>query len=244
MALNDHFNRKAGCKVKICGTTNCEDAQLAADEGADYAGVVVEVDFSPRSLTIEAAKELFSTPPLPMVALIFNMPEKRINELIRRLKPFAVQFLSQESPQLVRRLKKNFSEIEIWQSIHLSARGRETDSAAIKKTVDDYFEAGIHALLFDTVAVLDGKQKFGGTGLTSDWEVIRLLMAQIDATVPVYLAGGIYPENVAQAIETIHPDGIDLCSGVEAVRGKKDPLKVKALMQAVRSTITARRNLD
>lgn len=239
MESNDRFSRKAGCRVKICGTTNWEDAVLVADEGADYAGVVIEVDFSPRALTIEAARKLFTAPPLPMVALVFRMPEQRIVEVIHQLKPFALQFLSPEPSGRIRWLKENFPETEIWQSVHLPAQGAKADDKAIEQTVEAYIQAGIDALLFDTVAVLDGKRKFGGTGLTSDWGVIRQLTAKIDAKVPVYLAGGIHPGNVVQAIETIQPDGIDLCSGVESRCGKKDPPKVKALMRAVKSTIEA-----
>jgi phosphoribosylanthranilate isomerase len=59
-------------------------------------------------------------------------------------------------------------------------------------------------------------------------------MDEVDSKVPVLLAGGINPENVAEALSSVNPDGIDLCSGVEAVPGKKDPLKVKALMNNIR----------
>lgn len=225
---------KDGCRVKICGTTNIEDAFMAAREGADYFGVVVEVDFSKRSLTVEEACELFENPPIPAVALVFNMDEKRLHYMLEKLKPFAVQFLSQEDFDLIKRLKKSFPEVQFWQSVHLPEEGSEVGFEEIKDTVRKYIEAGIDLLLYDTVATVQGIRKFGGTGLTSDWGVVKRLMDEVDHKVPVLLAGGIRPENVAQAISCINPDGVDLCSGVEAEPGKKDPLKIKALMEKVR----------
>ena len=64
---------KAGYKTKICGATNLDDVRLSADEGADFFGVVVEVDFSPRSQTVDEAGPLFAAPPIPGVALVFKM---------------------------------------------------------------------------------------------------------------------------------------------------------------------------
>ncbi len=224
---------KDGYKVKICGTTNTDDALLAAQEGADYFGVVIEVEFSRRSLTVEQAKELFSSPPVPAVALVFQMKEERLDYLIQSLKPFAVQFLSREDPDLIKRLKATYSKVRFWQSVHLPREGAEVDLEEIKRVAEDYIKAGTDVILFDTVAVLEGKTKFGGTGLTSDWGAVRELINGVKSQVPVLLAGGINPENVAKAIELVEPDGIDLCSGVEAVPGKKDPEKVKALIRAV-----------
>lgn len=225
---------KDGYRVKICGTTNMDDAFAAAREGADYIGAVIEVGFSKRSLTIGEAEELFSAPPVPAVALVFNMPEARLHYLIDKLKPFAVQFLNQEDVGLITRLREADPKVELWQSIHLPSAGNDTDIGMIKKSVDDYIGAGVDLLLFDTVATLEGKQKFGGTGLTSDWKVVKELMRYVGVRVPVLLAGGINPENVEEAVNSIDPYGIDLCSGVEAYPGKKDPDKIKALMKNVR----------
>lgn len=226
---------KAGYRVKICGTTNIEDANLAAKEGADYFGVVVEVDFSPRSLTIEEAGELFSAPPIPAVALVFHMSEDRLKYLVHTLQPYAIQFLSQEAPDLIRRLKLAFPEVGLWQSVHLPQTGGTVDMEAVKNTVGEYLLAGVDLILYDTVATIKGVQKFGGTGLCSNWDAVKSIMDEIKAGVPVLLAGGINPDNAAAALTAVNPDGLDLCSGVESVPGKKDHEKVIALMNAVRS---------
>lgn len=224
----------AGCKVKLCGTASRADARLAADAGADWFGVVVETEFSPRSLTIEQARELFADPPIPAVALVFEMAEERIGELIRTLKPTAVQFLHPEQPEVLRRLKAQFPRTELWQSIHLPPAGEEVGLPPVMQAVENCLEAGIDLLLFDTAATVAGKKKFGGTGITADWSIIRQVLDRIRGRVPVLLAGGINPDNAAAGLEAVRPDGLDLCSGVEAAPGKRDPEKVRALMQAVR----------
>ncbi|MCG8550176.1 MAG: phosphoribosylanthranilate isomerase [Desulfobacterales bacterium] len=226
----------SGYKVKICGTTNMEDAQMTADAGADYFGVVVEADFSPRSMTIEAAKPLFSSPPLPPVALVFNMAASRVETLIQQLNPFAVQFLSLAEPSFVTYLKRRYPKVEAWQSIHLPRAGESVDLENFQKTVQTSVTAGVDALLFDTAALSKGEMKFGGTGITSDWDIVKELMDSIRGTVPIWLAGGINPDNVAEAIDKINPYGIDLCSGVEAARGKRDAAKLTSLMTNIRGT--------
>lgn len=223
----------AGCKVKLCGTTSRADALMAAEAGADWFGVVVETNFSPRSLTIEQARELFTDPPLPAVALVFEMSEPRLEFLIQTLSPTAVQFLHQEQPDVQRRLKAKFPQIALWQSIHLPPAGEAVELAPVKEAIDAYLAAGIDVLLFDTAATVGGKKKFGGTGITADWGIIRQVLDTIRGRVPVLLAGGINPDNAAAGLEAVLPDGLDLCSGVEASPGRRDPDKVRALMAAV-----------
>lgn len=224
----------SGYKAKICGTTNMEDAEMATREGADFFGVVVEVDFSPRSLTIEAAKPLFWSPLIPAVALVYNMASTRVESLIEQLNPFAVQFLSLAETSFVTYLKKTYPKVEIWQSLHLPQAGEAVDLKDFQKTAQTSVTAGVDALLFDTAALSKGAMKFGGTGVTSDWDIVKELMDSMRGTLPIWLAGGINPENVGEAIDRINPYGIDLCSGVEATRGKKDAAKLRSLMTTIR----------
>ncbi|BBO91455.1 phosphoribosylanthranilate isomerase [Desulfosarcina ovata] len=226
--------------AKICCTTNPDDARLAAEAGADFFGVVVEVDFSPRSLTIEAARSLFDAPPLPAVALVCKMPESRIHRLIQDLCPFAVQFLGDSDRAVLKRLKSTFPETQIWQSVHLPQAGGQVELDDLKAGVEAYLQAGVDALLLDTAAIKQGQIKFGGTGLTFDWALAGTFMQMVPAGFPVWLAGGIDPDNVAAALAAVDPYGIDLCSGVEARSGKKDPAKVKRLMDAIRQASTKR----
>jgi phosphoribosylanthranilate isomerase len=110
------------------------------------------------------------------------------------------------------------------------------DLQRFQQTVRNYVDAGADLLIFDTVAVLNGVTKFGGTGLVSDWDLVKQLIDQSGSKVPIWLAGGINPDNVAEAIRTVRPDGVDLCSGVEASPGIKDPDKVRLLIKRAKST--------
>jgi phosphoribosylanthranilate isomerase len=128
----------------------------------------------------------------------------------------------------------------MWQSVHLPQSDIKVDKESIRAIVKSYIAAGVDVLLFDTVAVMNGKTKFGGTGVTSDWNIVEELMQEVK--IPVLLAGGINPNNTGEALRSLNPTGIDLCSGVEAYPGKKDPLKLSALMQAVNEE-NKRRNM-
>ena len=217
---------------------------MAADAGADFFGVVVEVDFSPRSLTIQQAASVFSQPPLPAVALVFEMTKARLDLLINTLHPYAVQFLGDSDPALLKKLKATYPSTEIWQSIHLPQSGADVSIDIYQRSMDRYLAAGVDALLLDTATAAQGKTKFGGTGQVFDWEIAKKLLDSAPKGFPVWLAGGINPENVRLAIETVSPFGIDLCSGVEAVPGKKDSQKIDALMDAIRATSNNRRKLQ
>lgn len=225
---------KAGCRVKICGITNIEDAKLAAGEGADYIGVVIEVSYSPRSQTIESAGPTFADAPVPSVALVHEMQPGRLAELVTRLKPFAVQFLSQDGAAMAGQLKKIAPGMEIWQSLFLPAAGDSAstfDAGAILRQVEQCKEAGVDAVVLDTAAVINGVVRFGGTGTTGQWDQAARVVA--DSALPAFLAGGIKPENVREAVKSVRPFGIDLCSGVELYTGKKSLAKLRSLMEEV-----------
>ena len=224
-------------KIKVCGTTTVEDARLVAEAGADYIGVLIEVEASPRRLSVEQARPICEQSALPVVALFFNREAEQIQRAIEALHPYAVQLQGQETPELVEMLKKT-SSCEVWKSIHLPPRGLgETNIDEYQGRVNSLIDAGIDAILIDTVvsSPQDGS-RYGGTGQVSNWDVARKLVEAIP--VPVFLAGGINPENVQQAIEVVHPYGIDLSSGVESAPGQKDPEKLRQLVLAARGAVS------
>jgi len=226
---------KVGCQVKICGITNAEDAGLAAGEGADYAGVVIAVSYSPRSQTVESAAPIFAGSSVPAVALVYEMQPGPLAELVMQLKPYAIQFLSQDGPARAEQLKKIAPEMKIWQSLFLPAAGdgtMEFDSGAILRQIEQCRDSGVDVIVLDTAAVINGVVRFGGTGTTGKWDQAAQVVAA--SPLPTFLAGGIKPENVREAIETVKPFGIDLCSGVELFTGKKSPAKLRILMEEVR----------
>ncbi|MCY4403626.1 MAG: phosphoribosylanthranilate isomerase [Candidatus Poribacteria bacterium] len=229
------MSKESKCKVKICGITSTHDAYLAADTGADYAGVLVDVAASERTLTTTKAVEIASGSPIPAVLLLYNRTTADIQEAVLKIKPFAVQLLGQETPQQVEELK-NVVKCQLWKSVYLPAGTPESvDMSSVRTEMQAYRDAGADYLLFDTVDISVDPPRYGGTGKRYDWQTAAQLIS--DSPLPVYLAGGIRPENVKSAIEMIHPYGIDLCSGVEASKGVKDKEKLERLMEEVRSAL-------
>lgn len=225
------MSKNTRCRVKICGITSVHDAQFAADAGADYAGVLVEVAASERSLSPSTAVEIAKGSPIPTVLLLYNRATADICAAVSQINPFAVQLLAQEPPQQVETLKRKV-QCQLWKSVYLPAGSREdVDVRAVRAEMDAYCDAGADFLLFDTVDMSREKPRYGGTGKTCDWHVAGELIAE--SPLPVFFAGGIRPENVKAAIETIRPHGIDLCSGVEASKGIKDKRKLDRLMAEV-----------
>ena len=221
-------------KVKICGTTSARDAQMAVDAGADYLGVLVDVPGSERSLTIDRALTVAESSRIPVVVLLSGKGVDDIISIAEALKPFAVHLLGQASSQSIRELKRKL-ECQVWPTVYLPAkRQAEVDVDAVKESAKSYEQAGADLIVIDTISLAaDGAvSRYGGTGKTGDWDAARKLVASV--RVPVLLAGGINPDNVREAIRIVDPYGVDLATGVEKSKCKRDPEKVKRLMQEVR----------
>ena len=236
------------CKVKICGTTSVDDALMVAEAGADYSGIAVEIPHSERAVSVEKAAAIVRATPIPSVALFaslsgyfvnhfIDMPIEFIESAVDAIKPFAVQLLGHESPEFVAKLKKRLP-CQVWKSICLPVKEPALSEAKrqarvcfndIKTQMDSFVSAGADALLLDTVDVSGDKLRFGGTGKVSDWNIASELVKGFKT--PVFLAGGINPDNVKEAIQTVRPYGIDLCSGVESMKGKRDREKLNRLMR-------------
>ncbi|MDE0554154.1 MAG: phosphoribosylanthranilate isomerase [Candidatus Poribacteria bacterium] len=225
------MSKESPCTVKICGITSIHDARLAADAGANYVGVLVDVAVSERTRSTAQASEIAKASPIPTVLLLYNRTTSDIQEIVSQVQPFAVQLLGQEAPQQVEVLKDAVA-CQLWKSVYLPAGSPENvDMPAIRSQMQAYQDAGADFLLFDSVDMSLEKPRYGGTGKTCDWNVAAELITE--SPLPVFFAGGIRPENVKAAIETIRPHGIDLCSGVEASKGVKDPHKLEKLMEQV-----------
>lgn len=221
------------CQIKICGITNAEDQEWIARCGADYGGVLVEID-SPRGLILERAWNLFTDPPLPMVAVTLDRNAEQLIEWMAGLRPAALQLHGYESPEQVACLKKKV-DCEIWKVIHLPAaeEGASIDVDAINLQMQDYANAGADRFLVDAAITRQGIKQLGGTGKTVDWQIARTIRQH--SPKPFIVAGGIHPGNVAEAITIVRPDGIDLSSGVEFSKGKKDPDKVMDVIARARA---------
>ncbi|MDA1191642.1 MAG: phosphoribosylanthranilate isomerase [Candidatus Poribacteria bacterium] len=221
------------CAVKLCGTSSVEDARLAELHGADYIGVLCGVAFSERDRTLEEARDIAASVFTPIIILTFNQPTDTTVEVLDATQAFGVQLLGHETPEQTREVKSGFGG-EVWKSLFMPPKDGDAplDEDALLADMKRYADAGADKLLLDTAAFVGGKHRFGGTGVTSDWEVAARLIAK--APVPTFLSGGISAANVAEAGRSVKPFGVDLASGVEATRGVRDPDKTAALFDALR----------
>lgn len=194
-------------KVKICGLTRAADAELAVELGADALGFVLEPS-SPRRLDVQKAEWLAGLPPfVPRVAVFGPIPHNAIFEPFHILQ--AIQFPDE--------MRMRFKTI---QSIRLKSG----------QTAEDFLELPRlgEAVLLDA----HSDKAFGGTGKTIDWEVAAKIVDYSDRR--VVLAGGLTPDNVTEAIRTVHPYAVDVSSGVETEPGIKDPGKMRDFIQAAK----------
>ena len=199
--------------VKICGITNLEDGLAAAEAGADAVGFVFH-PASPRFITTEvAARILTQLPPsLVKVGLFVDAPAELVVRAIGECGFNLLQFHGEESPEYC---------LQFGVMTMKAFRIRDEASLAI---LDNY---PTDAWLLDAYS----PEAPGGTGKAFNWE---LAVQAVRRGKPVFLAGGLTPENVAEAVRQVRPYAVDVSSGVESAPGKKDPGKVRAFIRAAK----------
>ncbi|MFI5120057.1 MAG: hypothetical protein ACHQM4_06560 [Thermoanaerobaculia bacterium] len=221
-------------EVKICGITREEDVDACLEQGVDWIGLVFAAG-SPRRLTQEEGRFLRmkakgevearrgrcgaggkdgTAGSVKGVIAVFDdtATEEDVRRIVEHVRPDVIQM---PLPALSFSNKPFFSVLSLWNTIRV---GRDDLSSAEKAEGD--------ALHFDTSVA----GASGGTGRVFDWS----LMDGMDRSRPVVLAGGLTPENVANAVRRVRPDIVDVSSGVEAAPGIKDPAKIAAFMREVR----------
>jgi phosphoribosylanthranilate isomerase len=203
-------------KVKICGITNWTDARRAVEAGAQFLGFNFYRP-SPRYIQAAAARRIIRRLPdgIAAVGVFVNEPEANMLTIARRVGLDYLQLHGDEPPEQVARLKR---EIPVIKAVRVRDSFRP-------KQLDSFGRAS--AILLDGFDV----RRHGGTGKTFNWNLAR----GSNGSRRIFLAGGLTPENVAEAIRVARPYAVDVCSGVEARPGKKDPARIVALMWAVKA---------
>ena len=203
-------------RVKICGITTWDDARLSVDLGASALGFNFYPP-SPRSISpAEAWSIIRRLPPfVEAVGVFVNWPPLVVDAMARAVRLGAVQLHGAESPREVAEL----------------ARKRRVIKAVTVKR--GFRPASLQKYRAADAILLDGFARglHGGTGRTLDWSLARAAGRHAR----IILAGGLTPENVAEAIRAAEPYAVDLASGVEARPGRKDHAKLRALFAAVES---------
>jgi phosphoribosylanthranilate isomerase len=205
-------------RVKICGITRLEDARLAIELGADALGFNF-YEKSPRCLApADAWKILRKLPALVSTVGIFvNWNFASIIALAKSLRLSAVQLHGDESGTVTAECARRFAVIKAFRpgSKFQFTQFHRHNAAA--------------SFLLDAATSETKSQKYGGTGRVADWKIAKRAAARY----PILLAGGLTPENIAEAILTVRPCAVDVASGVESQPGKKDPAKLRAFFAEV-----------
>lgn len=215
--------------IKICGTTNLEDAQLAAEAGADALGFVF-YEKSPRNVDPEMVREIVRELPrsVDKVGVFVDEPAQRIAEIVEAAGLTGVQIsLTASSPRDAHDFRTIRECVPKLIVAYPANRLAEDDTFFITEDAKKL----VYAVLFDSAS----EAKPGGTGKTFDWQKTLTQVQAVSFMVPVIVAGGLHAGNVAEAMNVFRPFGVDVASGVEARPGKKDPEKVRAFMRAVRA---------
>jgi phosphoribosylanthranilate isomerase len=210
--------------IKICGTTNLEDALTAVEAGADALGFVF-YEKSPRKIDPETARNIIAKLPanVETVGVFVSEPAERILRTVAHAGLTAAQLHGVESanPEFLRKLKSR-GDLKLFLVLPSSAK-----KGGLEWNGD---EPSLSAIFFDSGT----PEVPGGTGKTFDWKAAASRVRTISEKLNVVVAGGLNSANVADAIRILEPWGVDVASGVEARPGKKDPEKVRAFIEVVR----------
>lgn len=237
-------------RVKICGLTTAEQAAAAAGAGADFIGLMF-AEQSRRHVSVHQARSIVAGLPVPAAVLRrdedesvgelrprwFHHSAGFLDERLRRKRPLVVGVFANTPASMINAIADRvgldlvqLSGNEPWEEALAIRRpvikGVRVGPLSTAQSILDEVEVGTASLcLLDT----DIRGTLGGTGQSFDWQVA----AGVAEDLPLMLAGGLSPANVALALNTVRPWGVDVSSGVET-DGVKDPAKIEAFLRAVR----------
>ncbi|QNN24952.1 phosphoribosylanthranilate isomerase [Planctomycetales bacterium ZRK34] len=213
-------------QIKICGLRDIDCAQAAAAAGADMIGFVF-VEASPRHVTLDQARSIAQAMGgrVECVGVFKDAPVEYVREHAEGVPLDRVQLHGQAPDAWIEALGPT-----------PVVRAVSFDPSKIEPMLEHYaamYQRVEHfaGLLIDTP---DPSPLGGGTGVTFDWPALRRVLARAATNLPIMLAGGLTPGNVAEAIEVVRPWGVDVSSGVESSRGVKDIKKIAAFCKAAR----------
>lgn len=213
--------------VKICGLARLADLRHALACGADFVGAVIEVASSPRSVSVAQARVLAKACPGRFVAVTNSTEAGQLRRIVEALRPRALQVYGEDALAAALPLREM---TKLWLAVGVPA---ETDSPA--RAVEEALalasaarEAGVEMIVLDTC--VGGRS--GGTGKMADWAVAAEVVRR--SALPVLLAGGISPENAAEALAEVRPAGLDASSRLESSPGCKNHIAVRELIRAAR----------
>ncbi|BAY83255.1 N-(5'-phosphoribosyl)anthranilate isomerase [Calothrix parasitica NIES-267] len=207
-------------RVKICGITKPIQGKTIASLGATALGFIC-VRASPRYVTPEQIRAVIDELPqqIDKIGVFANSSKEEIAQTVAESGLTGVQLHGDESIEFCQQLRESLPKVEIIKALRI-------------KNTDDFTKAKTYTKYVDTL-LLDAyhPQQLGGTGKTLNWDTLQ----KFDPDCPWFLAGGLTPQNVSEALEKVKPSGIDLSSGVETAPGDKDLDKVRDLFEKLKN---------
>jgi phosphoribosylanthranilate isomerase len=218
--LPKHFEEPDMTRVKICGLSTPETMRAALDAGADFVGLVFFAK-SPRNVSIETAIALadIARGHAEVVTLTVDADDDLLRTIASEVRPDFIQAHGHESPERVRAIK-DLTDIQV---IKAAAVATQADVAATS-----VYDGVVDLMLYDAKPP-PGAALPGGNGVAFDWTILK------DAPTPYMLAGGLTPDNVAQAIAVTKAQIVDVSSGVESAPGVKDVTLIRKFIEAAKA---------
>ena len=211
-------------RVKICCISSSEEAAMAIRHGAAALGLVGKMPSGPGVITDEAIYSIAQMVPPPIATFLLTSETiaQDIIEHHQKVHTTTIQLVDALPNRDYLSIREQLPHIKLVQVIHVINEDSVEEAIEISQWVD--------AILLDSGNPNLSVKELGGTGRTHNWQLSRRIRENI--SIPVFLAGGLHPGNVKQAIETVEPFGVDLCSGVRT-EGKLDERKLEAFFKAV-----------
>jgi phosphoribosylanthranilate isomerase len=213
-------------RIKICCIASVDEANLAIDAGASALGLVSRMPSGPGVIDEETIAKIAARVPPPIATFLLTCEENAdaIVAQQRRCRTNTIQLCDRVAPGTYRALRDALRGIALVQVVHVT--GEESLDEAMRAAED------VDAILLDSGNQSLAVKELGGTGRTHDWTISARIRESI--RVPLFLAGGLNATNVAEAVRTVRPFGLDLCSSVRT-GGKLDAEKLRAFVAAVTS---------
>ena len=213
-------------RVKICCISSVAEAALAVNFGADALGLVSEMPSGPGIITDERAREIAASVPPPIASFLLTSRQSAasIIEQQRYVRSNTLQIVDRLTRGTYRDLREALPGIGLVQVIHVQDEESVEEALRVAPETD--------AILLDSGNQRLAVKLLGGTGRTHDWALSRRIVEQVKR--PVFLAGGLKPENVRDGIEQVRPFGLDICSGVRT-GGQLDERKLSAFFEQIDS---------
>jgi phosphoribosylanthranilate isomerase len=211
-------------RVKICCIANAAEARMAVAYGASALGLVSEMPSGPGVIAEVLILEIALRVPPPVATFLLTCKEDAASIIAQQHKcrVNTIQLCDRVAAHTLDELRSALPGIRLVQVIHIMGEESLSEARAVAGHVD--------ALLLDSGNQSLAIKELGGTGRTHDWQLSRRIVEAVG--VPVFLAGGLNPDNVADAIEKVRPFGVDVCSGVRT-QGKLDEAKLARFFAAI-----------